>query len=311
MFSFLLGFAFGLALTCPIWFFTGLYRPALVVPTEFPTRWDVILRYAVIVPGVSFLAGFTSMFGWSTPSLLGWLAGMAAVPAAIFLERRWRRHQAGAAQRAHERELQQQAAIERAELERKQREAGMFVLDPDNLPVDADDTVRMLGTIKRALLEAGRAEVAILVDRLYSRYARAMAAINTKFDTRELTYERSRGLVTEVTRSAGDLLDGMVSLARGVAAVDIDFAQRRLNTLPANTDNAPEREALERRLTLVNVNNQQIKALTGQVESALTALDDTVLALSRIDVTRPQGAEAALDDLRDFAARAERYTRTH
>ena len=49
MFSFLLGFAFGLALTCPIWFFTGLYRPELVVPTEFPTRWDVILRYAVIV----------------------------------------------------------------------------------------------------------------------------------------------------------------------------------------------------------------------------------------------------------------------
>ena len=91
MFEFLQGIAFGLLVSFVPWFMAGMYDPRLVVPEELASRWQVILRYAVAMPSIATVLLLTSLWGGFGASLGGWLAGLAAAPAALFLERRWRR----------------------------------------------------------------------------------------------------------------------------------------------------------------------------------------------------------------------------
>ena len=81
---------FGLLVSFVPWFMAGMYDPRLVVPEALASRWQVILRYAVVMPSVATLLLLTSLWGGFGASLGGWLAGLAAAPAALFLERRWR-----------------------------------------------------------------------------------------------------------------------------------------------------------------------------------------------------------------------------
>ena len=94
MFDFLQGLAFGLLMSVMPWFLTGLYDPRLVVPEELASRWQVILRYALVMPTVAMLLLFTSFWGGLGASVGGWLVGLAAVPVSLFVERRWRRWRA-------------------------------------------------------------------------------------------------------------------------------------------------------------------------------------------------------------------------
>ena len=133
MFEFLQGIAFGLLVSFVPWFMAGMYDPRLVVPEELASRWQVILRYAVAMPSVATLLLLTSLWGGFGASLGGWLAGLAAAPAALFLERRWRRWREGRAGK------ERAAARERArtELARERRERDLLTLDPDFVPADA------------------------------------------------------------------------------------------------------------------------------------------------------------------------------
>jgi hypothetical protein len=286
MFGFLQGFAYGLFLSCLPWFTVGMVRPDLALPTDPPWRWQVVLRYWFLFPFLAFLLWLTSLWGGFSPSLLGWLAGLAAIAVEIPLERR-------------------------AALEREQREAGLAVLDPDQPPVEADDVVIALCTAKRRLLEARRPDLAIQADRLYTRYAHVVDVLRSKFNDGELTLERASGLVAEVCRGAVDNLCAMASQARGVAGVDVDFVRRRLQR-EGDRLAAGEREALRRRLELVEHTEGCLRELMARNEAALTALDDTAVAVASVETARPQASVAtdqALRDLRRFIDKAEHYGR--
>ncbi|MEY6433406.1 cobyrinic acid a,c-diamide synthase, partial [Thioalkalicoccus limnaeus] len=82
MFGFLQGFALGLFVSCLPWLIVGLIEPRLAVPTERPTRVQVLLRYWLIVPFAAFLIWLTSLWGGLGPTLGGWLAGLVAIPLA-------------------------------------------------------------------------------------------------------------------------------------------------------------------------------------------------------------------------------------
>lgn len=312
MFDFLQGFAYGLLLSCMPWFILGMLFPHVAVPTDPPSRWQLFLRYGFIAPGIGVLAWMTSLWGGlEPPSLIGWLAGLAAIPSEVFLERRWRRWKHARAARRLAAQREAEALRMQAVLERQQREAGMWVLDVNAPPVDADDTVKALVEVKRRLVALQRPDVAIQADRLYSRYSHAMETIAGKFDPRELTYERSRGLVRDVANGAVGALGSVASLVSGVVHIDADFVRRKLQALPAGAA-AEEREALAKRLELVDESERRIVDARTRVEAALTALDDTAVAVSRVNLALPQAdfaAEQALAELRRFAEKAELYGR--
>jgi hypothetical protein len=311
MLGFLQGFSYGLFMTCLPWLVVGLVNPGLALPGQLPGRLQVILRYCLVVPFISMLMWLTSLWGGFDPSLLGWLAGIVAIPVALPVERTLR----GWLARRRERRRQALAAAEtqrrRAQQEREAQEAGVAVLDPGRPPQGADDLVLAMCRAKQGLLEANRPDLAILADRLYSRYRHVLDVLGSRFDTGELAFERSRGLVAQVCLGAVDTLTTMGSQARGVISVDGDFVRRRL-ARQGKRLGEEERVALERRLDLLVETERRLDELAARVESALTVLDDTAVAMARIETARPQASvttEKALDDLRRFVEGADRYAR--
>ena len=311
MLGFLQGFSYGLFMTCLPWLLVGLVNPPLALGTETPARWQVIVRYCLVVPFISLLLWLTSLWGGFGPSLLGWLAGIVAIPVALPLERRLR----GWWRRRRERRLRVQREAESRQRRNRQareaHEAGVAVLDPGRPPADADSLVLAMCRAKQSLLEVDRPDLAVQADRLYSRYCHVLAVLRGRFDSGELAFERARGLVAEVCLGAVDTLDTMASQARGVASVDADFVRRRLAAHDKRLGEE-ERAALVRRLELVDETEYRLSELAARNESALTVLDDTAVAMARIETGRPQASlttDRALEELRRFVEGAGRYGR--
>lgn len=312
MLGFLQGFSYGLFLTCLPWLLVGLINPRLAVPIEPPGRLQVILRYCLIVPFISLLLWLTSLWGGFGPTLGGWLAGLVAIPVALPLERRVRRFLERRRVRRFRERLAAEAARRRAEEERDAHEAGLLVLDPARPPADADDLVLALCRAKQALLDVHRPDLAVQADRLYSRYRHLLGVLEGRFDRGELAFARARELVTQVGLGAVDTLHSMAAQAGGVVNVDGDFVRRRLSR-EGRRLGTQEREALRRRLELLEETERRLGELAARNEAALTVLDDTAVSLARIETGRPQAsvtAERALEELSRFVARAERYGRS-
>ncbi|WP_416139460.1 cobyrinic acid a,c-diamide synthase [Halomonas sp. HK25] len=298
-------------MTCLPWLLVGLANPRLAVPFESPSRWQVVVRYSLVVPFISMLMWLTSLWGGFGPSLPGWLAGIVAIPLALPLERRLR----GWLRQRRERRLQAQREAEsrqrRSRQAREAHETGVAVLDPARPPADADSLVLAMCRAKQSLLDAGRPDLAVQADRLYSRYRHVLAVLSGRFDSGELAFERARGLVAEVCLGAVDTLNAMASQARGVASVDADFVRRRL-AADGKRVGEEERAALVRRLELVEETEHRLGEFAARNESALTVLDDTAVAMARIETGRPQASlttDRALDELRRFVEGADRYGR--
>lgn len=311
MLGFLQGFSYGLFMTCLPWLLVGLYNPRLALGVSFPNRLQVILRYCLGLPFVSFLLWLTSLWGGFSPSLLGWLAGIVAIPATLPIERKLRGWLLQRREQRHQRQLAADAQKRRAQQQRSASEAGLRLLDPDHPPKDANQLVLTMCQVKQRLLDVQRPDLAILSDRLYSRYRHVMEVLAERFDHGELAFERSSGLVSQVCFGAVDTLTRMASQARGVVGVDGHYVRERLAREGQHL-NSEERTALQRRLDLIKQTEQRLKALGAQVESALTVLDDTAVAMAQIETARPQASvttEKALEDLRLFVEGADRYAR--
>lgn len=311
MLGFLQGFSYGLFMTCLPWLLVGLFNPSLALPVALPGRLQVILRYCLVIPFISSLLWLTSLWGGFSPSLFGWLAGIVAIPVALPVERTLRGWLARRRERLREKRLSAEMRQRRAEEERNAYEAGVSVLDPEWPPEGADDLVLALCRAKKSLLDVKRPDLAVLADRLYSRYHHVMDVLGGRFHTGELAFERSCGLVTQVCFGAADTLTTMASQARGVVSVDGDYVRGRLEREgPRPSDE--ERTALVRRLDLLAETEHRLNTLAARIESALTVLDDTAVSMARIETARPQASvttEKALEDLRRFVEGADRYAR--
>ncbi|SDK21259.1 cobyrinic acid a,c-diamide synthase [Billgrantia gudaonensis] len=310
MLGFLQGFAYGLFLTCLPWCLVGLVNPRLALPGESPTRLQVIFRYALFAPFLSFLLWLTSLWGGFGPSLAGWLAGLTAIAVEVPLERAWHRWRQRRQRCRQEARLVAEAQRRRVEQEREARESGVAVLDPAHPPAGDDEVVLALCRAKQGLLDVRRPDLAIQADRGYSRYAHVLDILKARFSPQELAYQRAQRLVSEVCLGVVDNLTAMTSQARGVVGLDADFVRRRLARESLTVE---ERIALKRRLELIEGTESRLRHLAARNESALTVLDDAAVALARIETGRPQASVAtdqALEELRRFVGRAERYGRT-
>ncbi|MGQ4878138.1 cobyrinic acid a,c-diamide synthase [Billgrantia sp. LNSP4103-1] len=298
--------------TCLPWCLVGLVNPRLAVPTETPGRLQVLFRYCLLVPFISTVLWLTSLWGGFGPSLGGWLAGLVAIGVSLPLERGWRRWRSRRHQRRLQERLEAEAKRRRAEQERTARESGVAELDPARPPVGADDLVLSLCRAKQQLLDVKRDDLAGQVDRFYTRYAHVMALLTARFDRSELAFERSRSLITEVCLGAVDTFTSMAAQARGVIGLDDSYVRRRLEQENQRLS-VEERIALKRRLELIEETDRRIRRLVARNESALTLLDDTAVALARVETGRPQATLAtdrALEELRRFIEGADRYSRS-
>ena len=312
MLGFLQGFAYGLLISCMPWFMLGMFKPSLALGTDKPARWQVFVRYAVALPFAGFVIWGTSLWGGFEPWLSGWLAGLAAVPLGLVVERRWRawRRRREARQAATANASQVQA--ERARKATEAREAGVRELDPDRPPTDADELVLALCASKALLLEAHRPELAALADRIDGRYMRLKRIIAARFDARELAFERADTLVGDVSRGALLALQDIASLSHSAAGIDESFVRRRLAQQDAELG-AGERATLMKRLQVLADAERRIREHTGRIEAALTAMDHAALSISAVETTRAPTsllADEALAELRRFADNAHRYQHT-
>ncbi|MCZ0926360.1 cobyrinic acid a,c-diamide synthase [Halomonas janggokensis] len=311
MLGFLQGFSYGLFMTCLPWLLVGLYNPGIALPVATQGRLQVVFRYCLIIPFISMLLWLTSLWGGFSPSLFGWLAGIVAIPVALPIERTLRGWLARRRERRREAQSIAEAQQRRAQEERMAYEAGVSVLDPARPPEGADDLVLAMCRAKQSLLDVKRPDLAILADRLYSRYRHVMDVLSGRFHTGELAFERSRGLVTQVCLGAVDTLTTMASQARGVVSVDGQYVRGRLERDGKRLSDE-ERAALVRRLDLLVETEHRLNERAARIESALTVLDDTAVSMSRIETTRPQASvttDKALEDLRRFVEGADRYAR--
>ncbi|MEG3078849.1 cobyrinic acid a,c-diamide synthase [Halomonas sp. 5021] len=311
MLGFLQGFSYGLFMTCLPWLLVGLYNPGIALPVATQGRLQVVFRYCLIIPFISMLLWLTSLWGGFSPSLFGWLAGIVAIPVELPIERTLRGWLARRRERRREAQSIAEAQQRRAQEERKAYEAGVSVLDPARPPEGADDLVLAMCRAKQSLLDVKRPDLAILADRLYSRYRHVMDVLSGRFHTGELAFERSRGLVTQVCLGAVDTLTTMASQARGVVSVDGQYVRGRLERDGKRLSDE-ERAALVRRLDLLVETEHRLNERAARIESALTVLDDTAVSMSRIETTRPQASvttDKALEDLRRFVEGADRYAR--
>ncbi|WP_290648871.1 cobyrinic acid a,c-diamide synthase, partial [Aquisalimonas sp.] len=292
MLGFLQGFAYGLFVSCLPWFLVGMVNPALAVPNEPPSRFHVILRYWLAVPFIAFVVWMTSLWGGFGPSLAGWVVGLLAIAVEVPVERAWRRWRVRRAEQRRRREQQVREQQRQAQQQAAERESGVAVLDPSSPPADADAVVHDLCRAKQRLLDVQRRDLAIQVDRLYSRYTQGLAVLGSRFDASELTYVRSAGLLAEVCRGALDNFHAMASQAGSVAGVDAGYVRGRLqrqgDTLPTE-----ERKALERRLELLDETEASLRTLAARNEAVITALDDAAVAVARIETARPHKSVAA------------------
>jgi hypothetical protein len=312
MLGFLQGFAYGLLLSCMPWFMLGMFNPALALGTDKPARWQVFVRYAVVLPFAGFVIWATSLWGGFEPLLSGWLAGLGAVPLGLFVERRWRgwRRRRETQEAAMASDARAQA--ERARKATEAREAGLRELDPASPPADADELVLALCRAKAVLLEARRPELAALADRIDGRYMRLKRIIAARFDARELAFERADTLVADVSRGALLTLQDIATLSQNAAGIDESFVRRRL--AQQDTDlGAGERATLMKRLQVLADAERRIREHTGRIEAALTAMDHAALSISAVETTRAPTAllaDEALAELRRFADNAHRYQHT-
>src|SRR5690554_3913583 len=117
MLGFLQGFSYGLFMTCLPWLLVGLANPRLAVPLAAPSRWQVIARYCLLFPFISVLLWLTSLWGGFSPSLFGWLVGLAAIGISLPVERRLRGWWGRLREQRRQAQLAREARRQRAEQE--------------------------------------------------------------------------------------------------------------------------------------------------------------------------------------------------
>jgi hypothetical protein len=137
-----------------------------------------------------------------------------------------------------------------------------------------------------------------------------------KLNPSEITHARYYNVAQEVFLRGMDNLLDIVNAFKSIQESRPEADQQRLKTLKnANNlseDQQEEVKALERRLVLYDEQKERINHLLSENETALTALDETMVALSKIETSTESKMEMedAMKELIEMAKRASLYSNT-
>lgn len=150
--------------------------------------------------------------------------------------------------------------------------------------------------------------------RVDQKYTRLKSLLDKKFSTGELTYGSFLGAAEQVYLSVLDNLLQIVSLMQGVETIDPEYIAARNQELQAlnNVTEADEREfeALKKRLELRTNQLGQINTLLTENEESMTVMDETVAAISELQIGKGLGKtdlQTAMDHLREIAGRTKYF----
>ena len=134
--------------------------------------------------------------------------------------------------------------------------------------------------------------------------------INRRFSEGELTQARYLGTAHQVYLSALDNLNEMVVAQQSISKIEVADIHARLAKLKKlaspSSDEHAQVASLEERKELFDSQRKKILALLTQNELAMTALDNTAVALANVKTSVGHTAMSADDAMKELAALAKR-----
>ena len=171
-----------------------------------------------------------------------------------------------------------------------------------------DETI---ATIKKELeqleFQAGLAQMA----ELRAKFKAFEELLRRKLDPQEMTFARYLGMTEQVFLAGLDNLGRIGDTLKGLSAIDVKHAERRLRELAKDgiESEAQDREtaSLNERLKLVERQRARIDALLAENEGAMTQIDHVMAAIADLDTSASHATmtmETAMQELKTLAARA-------
>jgi hypothetical protein len=153
------------------------------------------------------------------------------------------------------------------------------------------------------------------LDLFRAKFDTFVEILSGKLSPSEITHARYYNIAQEVFLRGMDNLQAIVNAFKSIQESRPEADQQRLETLKINNlsgDQQEEVKALERRLVLYNEQKERISHLLSENETALTALDETMVALSKIETSTESKMEMedAMKELTEMAKRASLYSNT-
>ena len=150
------------------------------------------------------------------------------------------------------------------------------------------------------------------INELKEKFENLIAVLSSKFDENELTYKRYLGISYEVYLSAIDNLNKILLSHKGISDINQKTLKERLKTLdPSKRLELEEKETLEKRLNIYEQEIDRINELLLENEKAMTQIDETTIAISKINASEGEGAldmENSMKELVEITRSTHKYS---
>jgi len=148
------------------------------------------------------------------------------------------------------------------------------------------------------------------LEQLQADFDSLVELLETKLDRREITFQRYHGMIQEVYLSGIDNLRTILTTLMSVSEIDTDVLKAKIDKL--KQDDSPtashEREILQKRITLKDLQDAKVRTLLVQNEEAITKMELTAAAIAEMDTGQNEGKrgmESSMNDLARITRRAE------
>ena len=147
-----------------------------------------------------------------------------------------------------------------------------------------------MANIKQGLTELSNDIGLAQLRRVQEKFDAFKLVLSSKLEETELTHGRYLGIAEQVYFAVLDNLSRVVSVSRGMAAIDVDFTAKRLRELQAlKSRDAAEDQELDSqrdRLKLAEEQQARIKQWMAANEHAMTQLDHAAMTMAAIETSR-------------------------
>ena len=171
--------------------------------------------------------------------------------------------------------------------------------------------------LKKNLLDMKCDQGAKQMDQFQHKFDTLVEILNTKFDESQLTYSRYYGIAQEVFLSGIDNLTSILMALKTLKSIDINYINERLLALDKEKDKSlpiqKEYDALQRSLGSHKEQEELVKELLAENESAMTQIDEATIAISKIERTLDKEGEIDMENsmksLQEMTHRTKDYNR--
>jgi hypothetical protein len=171
--------------------------------------------------------------------------------------------------------------------------------------------------LKEDLLDLSCNQGSKQVDLFQQKFDNLIDILKSKFDINQLTYNRYYSIAQEVLLSGIDNLASIVMALKTLQSIDLDYINQRLVKLEQEDETnmavRKEKDALIRSLKSFQDQNNRMKELLAENEQALTQIDESSVAISKIKRSKEGEAkidmELSMKELQKLAQRSYAYSR--